>query len=87
MATANDENIFDSLIEIVVATPGRKLSVHTEPSKKRMKTGHHAGIGKIPSIGCTHRHDIKSSVICHADILTHEDISFNFEQFYENLIK
>ena len=26
MATANDENIFDSLIENGVATPGRKLS-------------------------------------------------------------
>ena len=47
-----------------------------------MKTGCEAGTGKIPSIGCIHRHDIKSSVICHADILTDEDISFNFQQFY-----
>ena len=27
------------------------------------------------------RHDIKSLVICHADILTDEDISFNSQQF------
>ena len=34
MATGNDESTFDSLIEEnVVTTPGRKLSVHTEPSK------------------------------------------------------
>ena len=76
MVTANDKYTFDSLNGNVVATPVKKLSVHTEPPKKRKEIGCHAGIEKIPSIGHTHCHDIKSSVICNADILTHEDISF-----------
>ena len=89
MVTANDENTFNSLIENVVTTPDRKLSIHTErlKNKKRMNTGGHAGVGKIPSIGCIHCHDIKSLVISHADIFTCEDIGLNFQQLYREFDK
>ena len=76
---ASDVNTFDSLIEKVEPTPGRKRSQHTQPSRNKLKAARHSAIGKIPVIGCSH--DAQSS-FCQASVLTQEDIGLNFEKFY-----
>ena len=81
-------NNFDGVEEPVFLSPQQKKGGRCQEKheKEKRKKTRYSGGGKVPQVASPHTAD-RNTHICHANLLTDDDLALNHDKFYENPVK